>query len=29
VLASAQSLSRESNRLKSEVAEFLAGVRVA
>jgi methyl-accepting chemotaxis protein len=29
VLASAQSLSRESNRLKSEVEEFLAGVRVA
>jgi methyl-accepting chemotaxis protein len=29
VLASAQSLSRESNRLKSEVEQFLAGVRVA
>jgi methyl-accepting chemotaxis protein len=29
VLASAQSLSRESNLLKSEVEEFLAGVRVA
>jgi methyl-accepting chemotaxis protein len=29
VLASAQSQSRESNRLKSEVEEFLAGVRVA
>jgi methyl-accepting chemotaxis protein len=29
VLASAQSLSRESNRLKSEVEEFLAGVRIA
>jgi methyl-accepting chemotaxis protein len=29
VLASAQTLARESSRLKSEVQEFLAGVRVA
>ncbi len=29
VLASAQSLSRESNRLKLEVGKFLGGVRAA